>query len=390
MVSWEYPPLVVGGLGRHVEGLARELARQGHDVRVVTRGVDGSGRAETPDGVRVMRAATDPIAIDFTTESLLAWSQAAEHAMLRAALPVVRRWRPDVIHAHDWLVAQTAVTLAQATGAPVVATLHATEAGRHGGQLRQPLNVAIDSIERWLARAAAAVITCSTAMHDEVTRQFAVPGDRLHVIPNGIDASRWTARPHAKAELRARLAPDGPLLVFAGRLTHEKGVETLLRAVPPLRDAHPGLRLAIAGTGLHEPALRALTRRLRIARAVEFLGFVAETELPALLGAADAVIVPSRYEPFGIVALEAACAGGPLVVAERGGLRDLAAVGVALASFPPGDVDALGAAVGKLLVDPLAARRSAARAGRLVRRDYTWDTVARRTAEIYATVTATR
>src|SRR5690242_10826814 len=132
-MSWEYPPLVVGGLGRHVEALARQLAASGHDVRVVTRGEGDAVSDETRDGLRVRRAAVDPIAIDFTTETLLAWTQASEHALVRAALPWVRRWRPDVVHAHDWLVAQSAITVAEATGAPLVTTVHATEAGRHQG-----------------------------------------------------------------------------------------------------------------------------------------------------------------------------------------------------------------------------------------------------------------
>jgi glycogen(starch) synthase len=153
-----------------------------------------------------------------------------------------------------------------------------------------------------------------------------------------------------------------------------------------LRDTHPGLRLVLAGSGPYEPALRTLTRRLRLVRAVDFLGFVPEARLPALLGAAEAVVVPSLYEPFGIVALEAAGAGVPLVVAETGGLRDLAAAGVAVASFPAGDVDALVTAVGKVLVDQAAARGAAARAARRVRRDYTWRTVAEHTADIYRAV----
>jgi glycogen(starch) synthase len=383
MLSWEYPPLVVGGLGRHVEALARELARQGHDVRVVTRGSEPDARTEVREGVRIVRAAADPIAIDFTTETLLAWSQAAEHALLRAALPMLRRWHPDVVHAHDWLVAQSAVTLAQSTGAALVATFHATEAGRHQGWLPKPLNLAIHSVERWLAHQAAAVITCSTTMHDDVSTVLEVDTARVHVVPNGIDAARWTATARARSAAREQHVTDGPLLVYAGRLVHEKGVQTLLRAVRPLRDAHPGLRLVVAGVGPHEVKLHALARRLRIARAVEFLGFVPETRLPALLGAADAVVVPSFYEPFGIVALEAACAGAPLIVAETGGLRDLAADGVAIASFPAGDVHALATAVGKVLVDPAAARRGAAGAARRVRRNYTWLTVAEHTADVY-------
>jgi glycogen(starch) synthase len=384
MASWEYPPLVVGGLGRHVEALARELAAEGHDVRVVTRGDAPTGSSEVRDGVRIVRAAVDPLAIDFTTETLLAWAQASEHALLRAALPITRRWRPDVVHAHDWLVAQTAITLAESTGAPLVATLHATEAGRNQGWLPRPLNLAIHSVERWLAQRAAAVITCSTSMRDEVVSLFELPPEGVEVVPNGIDATRWTASARAKAATRATLTENGPLLVYAGRLVHEKGVQTMLSALRPLREAHPGLRLAVAGTGAHESTLRAQAAKLRVARTVDWLGFVPEGLLPALLGAADVAVFPSLYEPFGIVALEAAIAGAPMVVAETGGLRDLALAGVAAESFPAGDPAALASAIGKVLADPTAARRSAARAARIVRRDYTWHTVGARTVDIYA------
>lgn len=384
MLSWEYPPLVVGGLGRHVEALARELASMGHDVRVVTRGDSAAGSDEVHEGVRIIRAALDPLAIDFTTESLLAWAQASEHAMLRAALPIVRGWRPDVVHAHDWLVAQTAVTLTQVAGAPLVATLHASEAGRHQGWLPRPLNLAIHSVERWLAQRADEVITCSMTMRSEATQLFELPPDRVAVVPNGIDPPRWRAPAKARAAARRQHPGGGPLLVYAGRLVHEKGVQTLLDTIRPLRHAHPDLRLAIAGTGAHEAALRALARKLRIARTIDWLGFVPETRLAALLGAADAVVVPSFYEPFGIVALEAAASGAPLVVAETGGLRDLAAAGIAAASFPAGDADALTTVIGKLLADPATAQQAAARAARIVRRSYTWGAVAAQTEAVYA------
>ncbi|MDT4971222.1 MAG: glycogen synthase [Pseudonocardiales bacterium] len=383
MLSWEYPPLVVGGLGRHVEALARELTAAGHDVRVVTRGEAESIVDEVRDGVRIRRSALDPIAIDFTTETLLAWAQAAEHALLRAALPLVRRWRPDVVHAHDWLVAQSGVTLAQVTGAPLVVTIHATESGRNQGWLSKPLNVAIHSVERWLAHQAAAVITCSSAMHDEVTKLFELSDDHVTVVPNGIDPVRWRVTPRARQAARARLGPDGPLVVFAGRLVHEKGLQTLLDCLPSLRRAHPGLRLVVAGTGGHLTELQSQARRLRVARAVEWLGFVPESELAPLLAAADVAVVPSLYEPFGIVALEVAAARTPLVVAETGGLVDLVSSGVAAASLPARDEHALFAAVLQVLADPESAKRATLRAARVIKRDYTWRAVALHTADVY-------
>jgi glycogen(starch) synthase len=381
MLSWEFPPLVVGGLGRHVEALAQELAAAGHEVQVVTRGEKDEIVDEVIAGVRVRRGAADPIAIDFTTESLLAWSQAAEHALIRAALPLLRGGSPDVVHAHDWLVAQSATTLAQASGAPLIATMHATEAGRHQGWLPKPLNLAIHSVERWLAQSADAVITCSQTMRAEVSRLFELDAARLHVVPNGIDADRWRVPVHARAAARVR--HGDPLIVFAGRLVHEKGVQTLLDALRRLRAAHPGLRLAIAGTGPFENALHDRARKLRIARAVDWLGFVEDEELAPLLAAADVVVVPSLYEPFGIVALEAAAAQAPVVVAESGGLVDLVTDRIATASFPPGDADALVRAIGAVLADPGGTRLAVERATRVLKRDYTWHAVARHTADIY-------
>ncbi|HEY2299353.1 MAG TPA: glycosyltransferase family 4 protein [Jatrophihabitans sp.] len=384
MLCWEYPPLVVGGLGRHVEALSRELVRAGHDVQVVTRGEKDEIVDEIVDGVHVRRAAVDPLAIDFTTESLLSWSQAHEHSLLRAALPLLRRrGRFDVVHAHDWLVAQAGTTLAAQTHAPLVATIHATEAGRHQGWLPQPLNRAIHSVERWLAGSADAVITCSRTAREESARLFDLDPVDIAVVPNAVDVPRWRASARARQQIRARRAGTGPLLAFAGRLMHEKGVQTLLDAVPPLRRRHPGLRLAVAGTGSYEDELYEQARRLRLLRTVDWLGFVPEAEVAALLGAADVVAVPSYYEPFGIVALEAVAARTPVVVAETGGLADLAADGIAAASFTPGDVTGLVDAIDTVLADPDRAHRNAARAGRVVARDYTWSAVADRTAQVY-------
>ncbi len=198
----------------------------------------------------------------------------------------------------------------------------------------------------------------------------------MQVVPNGIDAARWRVPARARAAARARHGGDGPLVVFAGRLVHEKGVQTLLDAIRPLRLAHPGLRLAVAGTGTFEDELHEHARKLRIARAVDWLGFVEDEEVAPLLAAADVVAVPSLYEPFGIVALEAAAARAPVVVAETGGLVDLVTDGVAAGSHRPGDAKALGAGDRRVLTDPRATRAAVERATRVIKRDYTWTAVA--------------
>ncbi|HKN95915.1 MAG TPA: glycosyltransferase family 4 protein, partial [Pseudonocardiaceae bacterium] len=212
MLSWEYPPVVVGGLGRHVHELARRLAAQGHDVVVLCRQEAGTDASTHPtgdtvvDGVRVVRVAEDPPHLVFERD-LVAWTLAMGHAMLRAAHRLLRRWRPDVVHAHDWLVTHPAVALADLLDVPLVATLHATEAGRHSGWLSYTLNQQVHSVEWWLANRADALVTCSSAMRAEVAHLFDVDPDTISVIHNGIQARAWRIGAAEVAAVRARHSP---------------------------------------------------------------------------------------------------------------------------------------------------------------------------------------
>lgn len=389
MLSWEYPPVVVGGLGRHVHELARRLAAQGHDVVVLCRHEAGTDAVTHPmtdtvaDGVRVVRVAEDPPHLVFERD-LVAWTLAMGHAMLRAAHRLLRGWRPDVVHAHDWLVTHPAVALADLLDVPLVATMHATEAGRHSGWLSYPLNQQVHSVEWWLAQRADALVTCSAAMRAEVAHLFDVDPAGITVIHNGIRARGWRIGAAEVAAVRRRHGGDGaPLLLFFGRLEWEKGVHDLVAALPRIRARHPGTRLVIAGKGSQEQELVAVARRHRVRRAVDFVGHLTDRALRATLAAADAVVLPSRYEPFGIVALEAAAAGAPLVASRAGGLAEVVVDGRTGVSFPPGDVPALAAAVHTVLADPAAARaRARAARGRLAV-DFDWDRIATATADVY-------
>ena len=382
MLSWEYPPRVVGGLGRHVHALATSLVRQGHDVVVVTRDHPDAPADAVVEGVRVVRVTEDPPLVPF--EELLAWVMAFNHSLTRAALRVLDGFDADVVHAHDWLVAHAAKTVKDVTEVPLVATVHATEAGRHQGWLPGPVNRAIHSVEWWLTYEARRVVTCSAYMRDEVKRLFVLPPEKVDVIPNGIDLAHWHADADRVAALRAHLAPDGaPLLLYAGRLEYEKGVQTVLQALPRLRRRHRGVRLVIAGVGTHEEELRAMARSLRVGRAVDFLGFMSPDDLAVLAAAASCAVVPSLYEPFGMVALECAAAGTPLVVADTGGLREFVSPGVTGLRFPPGEPAALADAVTRLLGDQVLSQRLVRDARETLARDYTWDAIAVRTAATY-------
>ncbi len=382
MLSWEYPPVVVGGLGRHVHALATSLAAAGHDVTVVTRHAPDAPLEELRDGVRIVRTPEDPPVFPLATPTLLAWTMAFNHSLTRAALHAAATDTYDVIHAHDWLVTHTAVTLKEHLGLPLVATIHATEAGRHQGWLPGETNKCIHSVEWWLGHEATKVLVCSSYMRWEVERLLDLPPSTVDVIPNGVALPEWRPKPRAVAAARARFGGTGPLVGFAGRLVYEKGVQHLVSALPELRQRHPGLRVVIAGDGPHRAELQEETRRLNLNRAVSFAGFVGP-DLPATFAASDAVVVPSIYEPFGMVALEAAAAGAPLAVAKTGGLAEIVEPGVTGLTFPAKDPEALADAVSTLLADEPSARRMARKARAMVETRYGWSSIASRTAGAY-------
>jgi glycogen(starch) synthase len=389
MLSWEYPPVVIGGLGRHVHALARHLAGQGHEVVVLCRHEAGSDALTHPtertvhEGVRVIRVAEDPTHLVFEKD-LVAWTLAMGHAMIRAGLALLRDWRPDVVHAHDWLVTHPSIALAEHAAVPLVATMHATEAGRHSGWLSQPLNQQVHSVEWWLANRADALITCSAAMRTEVSHLFEVDPEDISVIHNGIEPRSWRVPAEVVRATRQRHSPRGePLILYFGRLEWEKGVHDLLAALPRIRRTHPGTRLVVAGRGRQAAPLVSLARKLRVLRSVDFVGHLSDRELVACLAAADAAVLPSRYEPFGIVALEAAAAGVPLVSSTTGGLGDVVVDGETGLSFAPGDVDGLAAGVRAVLDDPAAAERRARRAKARLAADFNWTTIAAQTVESY-------
>jgi glycogen(starch) synthase len=244
------------------------------------------------------------------------------------------------------------------------------------------MNKCIHSVEWWLGQEASTVLVCSGYMRWEVSRLLELAPEKVQVIPNGVDAPVWQAPAAAVAAARARFAGDGPLLGFAGRLVYEKGVQHLVSALPELRHRHPGLRVVIAGDGPHRAELQDATKRLRLDRAVSFAGFVG-ADLPATLAATDAMVVPSIYEPFGMVALEAAAAGAPLAVSATGGLAEIVEPGVTGVTFPAKNPDALADAVSLLLRDETAARRMADQAREMVETRYGWSAIAQKTADGY-------
>ena len=389
LLSWEYPPVIEGGLARHVRKLAEALVRQGTSVDVLTRGVADGPQTAQPGvdelgGVTVHRVREPSWPRDL--ERFVAWVEQMNSDMLAAGEALMEEQAYDLVHGHDWLVANASSALAESAGVPYVTTIHATEHGRHQGWVHEPPQSHIHAVERWMARRADAVIVCSYYMRGHVADIFDIDERRIVVIPNGIDPSEL--RPAADLQsLRAEFAaPHEKLVLFVGRLVYEKGFQLALDAMPGVVERVANVRFLVAGSGTHEAELKQQAERLGLSAHGGFLGWIGDDVLHSLYRIADLCVVPSIYEPFGLVALEAMASGCPCIVADTGGLREVVPVGERVGlRFNGGDAEHLGVMIERLLVDDALRDRLVAEASEYVLR-FDWDDVAGRTRAIYSSV----
>ncbi|MDN5361015.1 MAG: hypothetical protein PWP70_62 [Moorella sp. (in: firmicutes)] len=382
MLSWEYPPQSVGGLARHVEDLAISLAEAHHDVHVLTIGRPGEAAESRENGLTVHRVEAYPI----HTPDFLVWVLQLNARFLEEAMILMRRYGPfQIIHAHDWLVAFTGRAMKHAYHLPLIATIHATEAGRNHG-LHNDLQRYINSVEWWLTYEAWRVIVCSQHMRQEVQGLFQLPADKITIIPNGVYSKKFRAG-IVDPKIRQRYAaPNEKILFFVGRLVIEKGVQVLLEAMPRILAACSEAKLVIAGRGPMEGQLQNRARELGVAHKVCFAGYIDDRTRNQLYRAARVAVFPSLYEPFGIVALEAMAAGTPVVASETGGLAEIITHGVDGMRAYPGNVGSLADNILAVLGDDALAERLRANGHRLVTEVYDWENIARRTVDVYREV----
>ena len=386
ILSWEYPPLIEGGLARHVRKLTENLARSGTEVHVLTRGGEESPTDELGERVTIHRIREPKRPTDLG--EFVTWVERMNADMLAAGVELGDRYRFDVVHGHDWLVAMAGDHLARRFGAPLVITIHATEHGRHQGWVDKHPQSHIHGVERWITNRADRVIACSYYMREQVVDIFGVEEKRVVVIPNGIDPEDLHPQDESELErLRAEFAaPDERLVLLIGRLVYEKGFQLALEAMPRLVREVPGTRFLVAGSGTHEAELRRQATELGLDDHGTFLGWIGDDVLHSLYRIADVCVVPSIYEPFGLVALEAMASGCPCIVADTGGLREVVPHEEAGLRFRPRDPEALGEMVERVLTDSELRAGLIAEATEHVLR-FDWGDVARSTSEIYNELT---
>jgi glycogen(starch) synthase len=374
-LAWEYPPVVYGGLGRHVHALSKAQVAAGDEVTVVTQKPEGAAAHEILDGVRIVRVSPNG-PFPYHLPSLLTWVGFLDDAIGRAGM---QQDRVDIVHVHDWVTGRAGTATADALDVPLVATVHATEAGRHRGWLPDDVSRAVHMIERWLVDEADALIVCSQSMATEIRRAHRADPARIAVIPNGIDASAYSPQDGVPPDL----LEGSPRISFVGRIEWEKGVFTAVEAMSAVLTRYPDARLRIVGTGGQSAAVAELVARSGLTTHVRLLGHVDEPTLRAVYTSSDLVIAPSSYEPFGIVALEAAAMGAPLVVGDTGGLAEFVTDERGRRCRPNDAADLAAQILASFDESEQTARRRANATAALGQ--YTWNEVARRTAEVYAT-----
>lgn len=386
MLSWEYPPNVVGGLGRHVAELTPFLVRQGINVHVVTPTAQVNNALVTVEnGVTVHRVPAPMMSVETSDiyEKAVAVNKILE-TYGRELTPIYGRY--DLIHAHDWLTGFAGIALARAWKRPLVATIHATERGRNRGLLSNELQLAIDQAERNLIEASEQIIVCSHFMFNEIQYLFQIPAAKLEVIPNAVDLVdvQNGHGPSEVAALRAKFADPDDLIVFTiSRLVYEKGVQQLVQAAPQILAQCPQARILIAGRGPEAENLKWQAENLGVASRVNFIGFIPDETRNMLLKGAACAVFPSLYEPFGIVALEAMALNCPLVVSDVGGFSEMVKHEETGVTVYPGDAASVAWGVLHMLKHPEWARVYAARARQSIDLYFNWSRIARLTTSLY-------
>jgi len=369
----------VGGLARHCWGLSRALARKGIEVHIITLEFPDTPLEEEVDGVKVHR-----VKIEIGNPNFLVWVLLFNHFMeKKAGLLTQEVGEFDIIHVHDWLTTLAGISLKHTLNKNLVLTLHSTEIGR-SGELSSPDSSTKDSIEWWGTYEAKYVITVSDSLRSEVIGHFKVPEWKVVAIPNGIDIYVFK-RNVDRNRVRARygVEPNDKLILTVGRLVPQKGFHFLIQAIPKVLMKHPNVKLVIVGDGWMRSQLEDLIRGLGLMGKVITTGFISDSELIDLYLSADVLVVPSLYEPFGMVALEGMAAGLPVIVSSVGGLRQIVEHDKTGVWVYPGDINSIAWGIDYVLSNPDHARMLANNAKRKAKEVFSWDAVAERTIEVY-------
>lgn len=379
MLTWEYPPRIVGGIARVVNDLSKRLIKDGHDVTVITYKEGDVPYYENDKGVHVYRVDNYMI----NANSFIDWTMQLNFNMISKAAEIINKeGKFDVIHAHDWLVAYAAKTLKESFDIPLVATIHATEAGRNSGIHNQDQKYVNDT-EWMLTYESSEVIVNSKFMKNDLQRLFGLPYEKINVVSNGINTTTYNGL-ERDYDFRRKYAMDNEkIILFMGRLVYEKGVQHLISAMPKILEGYHDAKLVIAGRGGMTEALQAQVEAMGLSNKVCFSGYLNAKQVSKMYKCADVSVFPSTYEPFGIVALEAMLAGVPTVVSDVGGLNEIVEHRVDGMKSYAGNPNSLADSILELLLNPELCNKVTKKAKQKVKDQYNWAKIAQDTYFTY-------
>ncbi len=380
-LTWEYPPRVVGGIARHCEGLAKALVKQNHDVHLFTLDFPGSPDYEEIDGVKIYRTSTE-----LGHPNFLTWVLMFNHFLSKRMADITRKVDFDVIHVHDWLAAFSGISFKHYIKKPMVLTVHSTEVGRAQG-LHSPDSFSINGIEWWSTYEANRVIVCSQSMKNEICNHFNIPEKKVDVIPNAIEIEKYQISiDRGSIRQRYGVGWGEKLVLCVGRLVSQKGIEYFIRAIPQIARHFPEAKYIIVGEGWSRDSLEAEARASGHSNKIRFTGFASDQDVINLMTSADVLVVPSIYEPFGIVALEGMATGVPVVASKVDGLAEIIEHDRTGIFVFPKNPESIAWGIERILSDYDHAKWMTENAKEKLHKAYSWEAVAMKTVEVYRKV----
>ena len=380
MLTWEYPPRVVGGISKVVYDLSHKMVKEGNEVTVVTyKDGDNVKYYENDKGVEVYRVDNYMI----RPNNFIDWIMQLNFNMITKANEIINKnGKFDVIHAHDWLVAYSAKSIKESYNIPLISTIHATESGRNSG-IHDETQRYINDSEWMLTYESSEVIVNSNYMKNEVQRLFGLPYDKINVIPNGVNLQLFS-NVNIDYDFRRQYAMDNEkIILYVGRLVYEKGIQNLISAMPKVLDRYHDSKLIICGRGGMIDELREQVKYLGIENKVYFAGYCDSKKMQKMYKCADVAVFPSTYEPFGIVAIESMLSGTPTIVSDVGGLNEIIEHGVTGMKSYAGNANSIADSVLALLFDPKLCANISQNAIKKVKENYNWSKITDSTYYVY-------
>ena len=380
MLTWEYPPRVVGGISKVVYDLSHKMVKEGNEVTVVTyKDGDNVKYYENDKGVEVYRVDNYMI----RPNNFIDWIMQLNFNMITKANEIINKnGKFDVIHAHDWLVAYSAKSIKESYNIPLISTIHATESGRNNG-IHDETQRYINDSEWMLTYESSEVIVNSNYMKNEVQRLFGLPYDKINVIPNGVNLQLFS-NVNIDYDFRRQYAMDNEkIILYVGRLVYEKGIQNLIAAMPKILERYHDSKLIICGRGGMIDELREQVKYLGIENKVYFAGYCDSKKMQKMYKCADVAVFPSTYEPFGIVAIESMLSGTPTIVSDVGGLNEIIEHGVTGMKSYAGNANSIADSVLSLLFDPKLCFNISQNAIKKVKENYNWSKITDSTYYVY-------